>query len=441
MVTRRWGRRVLALALGSWLGSGLGAGWALAATDLPEAIAAALAWRPDLKRQDALTEAARAAVEEALAGYLPRIDASLATGWQYADTPTTRADGGGGANQWTKSGALAVNQLLFDGFRTDFRVERATAEAAAAAGEGAALAELVAIDTVEAYLDVQRNQAFVALAADNLEAHRRLLGQVRAQASAGQVTDADVAQARARAAFAEATLAERLGGLAQAVAAYVERVGGAPDELLEQDVPAGQRPTDEGAALAIGLAQNPSLAIGRAALAGSAAEVGIAQSRYWPQADLVGRAQGLDDSDGLAGWGTQVELGAEVGWNLYAGGGDRAAVARAEAELRASGHDLAERERQVREAVAVAYRQLLSAEAVLPALRDHAAAARQVLGGYRQQFDIGRRSLLDLLDAQGELFTAELRATDARYRLVLAHYRLLYAMGGLTRAVGIAGPR
>lgn len=412
-----------------------------AAADLPETVAAALAFRPDLQRQGALAAAAEAAVEAALADYLPRIDLSLATGWQFSENPTTRAsDGPTGVNQWHKTALLEGSQLLFDGFGTPYRVERAEAELAAARGERRELAELVAIEVVQAYLDVQRNEALVAVAAANLESHRRLLGQVQVQAAGGQVTDADLAQARARAAFAEAALAERLGGLARAIAVYVERVGAAPDGLVEQDAPQDLRPAGESDAIELALAGHPSLAVGRAMVAGGTAEVGVAESSYWPRLDLTARGSVLNDIDGIEGSGGRAEAGAELAWNLYAGGGDQARIDQAEAQLAASGYELEERARRVREEVAVAYRELLAAEAVLPPLRDHAEAARQVFAGYRQQFDIGRRSLLDLLDAQGELFNAQLRATDARYRLVLGHYQLIYAMGGLTRALGVTPP-
>jgi adhesin transport system outer membrane protein len=413
----------------------------LFAADLPDAVGQALDYRPDLRRQGALAEAAAAAVDRALADYLPRIDLTLSTGWQFTENTTTRAgDGPTGVNQWTKLGTLEGSQLVFDGFGTPYRIDQARAELGAVRAEGRQLAEMIAIDAVQAYIDVQRNQAFVAIASTNLEVHRRLLAQVRVQAAAGQVTDADVAQARARAAFAEATLAERLGGLAAAIAVYVERVGGAPEDLAEVDVPNGLRPAGEGDAVALALEQHPSLAIGRATVAGSTAEVGVAESRYWPELDLVARGALQDDIDGIEGSGGRAEAGAELSWNLYAGGGDQAAIERAEARLAASGYELDERARVVREDVAVAYRELLAAEAVLPPLRDHAEAARQVFAGYRQQFDIGRRSLLDLLDAQGELFTAEVRAADARYRLLLAHYQLAYSMGGLTRALGVTPP-
>ena len=411
------------------------------AADLSEAVGQALAYRPDLQRQGALAAAAEAAVDAALAGYLPQVDLTLASGWQFTENPTTRSgDGPTGVNQWNKFGALEASQLLFDGFGTPYRVDRARAELGTARAEGRQLVEMIAIDAVQAYVDVQRNQAFVEIASTNLAVHRRLLSQVRVQAAAGQVTDADEAQARARAAFAEATLAERLGGLATAIAVYVERVGAAPENLAEVDLPAGLRPAAEVDAVAVALEQHPSLTIGRAIVAGSTAEVGIAESRYWPELDLGARGGLQDDLDGIEGSGGRAEAGAQRSWNLYAGGGDQAAVERAEAQRQASGYALDERARLVREEVSVAYRELLTAEAVLPPLRDHAAAARQVFAGYRQQFDIGRRSLLDLLDAQGELFTAELRAADARYRLLLAHYQLAYSMGGLTRALGVAPP-
>ncbi len=412
-----------------------------AAASLSETVATALGFRPDLQRQDAVVKAARAAIDVALADYLPQIHLQLDSGWQYTESPTTRAgDGPAAVNQWHNEASLDGRQLIFDGFGTPYRVDAARARLAQNQSQRRELAEQIAIEAVQAYLDVQRNQAFVAIASTNLEVHRRLLRQVRVQAAAGQVTDADVSQAVAREALAEATLAERLGGLAIAVATFVERVGAAPDALQEQEAPQRLRPASEADAIATALAGHPALATGRAAVAVSDAEVGVAGATYWPQLEATARGGAFNDIDGVEGSGATVETGVELSWNLYNGGGDQAAIDQARSQLAASGYDLDEQARRIREEVSVAYRTLVAAEAVLPPLNDHAKAARQVFAGYRQQFDIGRRSLLDLLDAQGELFNAQLRASDARFRLVLAHYQLLFAMGGLTPALGVTPP-
>lgn len=435
---RLWRRRILAAVAGFLA---LASVAPASATSLKDAIDTALSFRPDLQRQGALVEVARAAIDAALAAYLPHLDIQLDSGWQYSETPTTRAgDGPAGVNQWHNEASFEGSQLIFDGFGTPYRIDAARARLTQSEWARREVVEQIAVEAVQAYLDVQRNQAFVAIADKNLQAHRRLLQQVRVQAAAGQVTDADVAQAVARAALAEAMLAERLGALASAVATYVETIGGPPEGLQEQDAPQRLRPASEAEAIETALAGHPSLATGRAAVAASDAEVGAASSTYWPT--LSARAQGtaFDDIDGIDGQGASVEGGVDLRWNLYNGGGDQAAIDQARSQLAASGYDLDDAARKVREDVSVAYRTLLAAEAMLPPLKDHAAAARQVFAGYRQQFDIGRRSLLDLLDAQSELFNAELRATDARFRLVLANYQLLFAMGSLTAGLGIAPP-
>ena len=165
-----------------------------------------------------------------------------------------------------------------------------------------------------------------------------------------------------------------------------------------------------------------------------------AQAPWWPQLDLLARASADRSIEVLGERTLLAEALAPATWNLYRGGGDSALLRQAEAELAATRLDRAERRRSVEEEVRVAYRALVAAEAIALPLQRHADAAQQVLVAYGQQFDIGRRSLLDLLDAQGELTAARLRAADTQYRLLLAHYELAYALGALTATLGLAAP-
>lgn len=456
----------------------LGAPQAVART-LEESVAAALSYRPDLERQGALLSAADAAVEAALADYLPQIDAQASAGWrvrageveELLDAPTpdpeeeggllakagaalaaaeaeTESDAGAGSgtrerfeaeSDWRYGAGLEVRQLVFDGFGTLARIAAARAGRDGRLASLREVAELAALEAVQAHLDVLRAGSLVEIAEANVAAHRRLAGRVRQLEQGGQVTGADGAQAAARLAIAEADFAERLGDLAEAVALYVSRVGAAPDALALPGLPQG-RPADEDSAVAAALAGHPSLAAADAEAAAGLAGVQGAEALWWPQLDLVARASADRSIEVLGGRTLQAEALAEATWNLYRGGGDSALLRQAEAELEATRLDRAERRRSVEEEVRVAYRNLLAAEAVALPLQRHAEAARQVLGAYGQQFDIGRRSLLDLLDAQGELTAARLRATDAQYRLLLAHYELAYALGDLTATLGLAAP-
>ncbi len=60
--------------------------------------------------------------------------------------------------------------------------------------------------------------------------------------------------------------------------------------------------------------------------------------------------------------------------------------------------------------------------------------------GYIQQFNVGRRSLLDVLDAKVEVFLARRNFISTEYDQTLAAYRVLNAMGMLTYALRVEHP-
>ena len=61
----------------------------------------------------------------------------------------------------------------------------------------------------------------------------------------------------------------------------------------------------------------------------------------------------------------------------------------------------------------------------------------QGLRAYNDQFDLGQRTLLDLLDAQNEYFDAQRAAMTARTNLMGAQARTLANMGLLTSAMSM----
>jgi adhesin transport system outer membrane protein len=75
--------------------------------------------------------------------------------------------------------------------------------------------------------------------------------------------------------------------------------------------------------------------------------------------------------------------------------------------------------------MATSWNSMANLRAQLPYLRDHAVATAKVREAYRQQFQIGQRTLLDLLDTENERFQAARALANAEYDLQLAQYRWL----------------
>ena len=115
--------------------------------------------------------------------------------------------------------------MLFDGFATQSEVQRQIARIDSASRRVQETAEFIALDAVEAHLDMLRNQALVELARENIEQHQRMLGQVRQLKGQGGGSIADVHQAEARLAEAQNALAVAFGNLHDAEALYLAVVG------------------------------------------------------------------------------------------------------------------------------------------------------------------------------------------------------------------------
>jgi outer membrane protein, adhesin transport system len=124
-------------------------------------------------------------------------------------------------------------------------------------------------------------------------------------------------------------------------------------------------------------------------------------------------------------------------WNLFRGGSDRAQE-RAFAERRYAAIDAAaDTRRTVEERVAIALYAKATSEERQTYLEDHATLSIEVLDSYKQQLDLGRRTLLDVLNAENEVFSARSNLIVGRYDDLFNQYVIEAAKGTLVQSLGI----
>ena len=155
------------------------------AVTLEDSVAATLETNPDVGVVQADREAIDQELRQARAEYLPSIDLRGAAGPEYTNSPATRnratrPPGGDSATtlmRWESQ--ITLSQMLFDGFATQSEVERQISRIDSAAYRVQEAAEFIALDAIEAHLEVLRNQVLVELARENVAEHERILGLVR----------------------------------------------------------------------------------------------------------------------------------------------------------------------------------------------------------------------------------------------------------------------
>ncbi|MFQ5954437.1 MAG: TolC family outer membrane protein [Kiloniellales bacterium] len=414
------------------------------AKSLVEAVETTIASFPELLRDRSLDRAAEQQIDRAFSRFLPTLDLDAASGYEYTDSPSTRGRKGaaerdaGGQQLWRSDTSAVARQLAFDGFGALNRLRLARAESRAASGLVYDTAERVGIRVVQVYLDVLRNREFVEFAEGNVTEHEVILAQIKDLAQAGLGLGSDVDQAKARLALARSGLEQRRGDLRQARARYTETVGEPPENLVRPAEPQYRIPQDMEAAVTEAIANHPAIRVTTATYQARLKQIKTIQARFYPRLDVEASGSYNDNKDGVLGPDSDLNARLRMRYNVLKGFGDLAAKRRSREQATAALEDDNERRRQVREDVRVAYQALITARERLAFLADHAEAEERVLTGYKEQFELGRRSLLDVLDAQNELFQARLALTDGDYRLLLAHFELMFTLGNLLQNLDVS---
>jgi outer membrane protein, adhesin transport system len=413
------------------------------ATTIEDSIQAALKTNPEVGVVAADREAIEQELRQARAEYLPSVDLRGAAGPEYTDNPVTRNDDDdhGSKTLLRLESQLTLTQMLFDGFATQSEVQRQIARIDSASYRVQEAAEFIGLDAVEAHLDVLRNQALVELARENLEQHQGILGQVRQLERQGAGSIGDVRQAESRLAEAQNSLAVALGNLRDAEAFYLAVVGIAPVDLEEGAAPVVAVPESPDAAASLASVSSPTVQIADADVEVAEAELRGARAGYYPNLDLELGAAAGNDIDGIEGNEVSAQALVVLRYNLFRGGADIAREREAFLRIKEARENLRVAQRDAEREARVAYNALLTARARLEALRLGVEAQRATRDVYAQQFDLGQRGLLDLLDAENELFIDRTNVVTATFTEMFAVYRVLAVIGMMLDTLDIDRPK
>lgn len=382
-------------------------------------------------------------LRQARALYLPSIDLRADTGVEHSDDPATRGglDDNDTEELWRYEAGLTLTQLLFDGFETKYENERQKNRVKSASSRVRETAELVGLSVVEAYLDVIRQRELLKIARENVAEHLSIMEQIEDSAASGRSTRADVEQIKARVASARAQESSVRQSLRVAESSYIREVGDAPGNLRIPVVPVDALHAGVDEQVKISLHQNPTIDIFEADIDVAHAEFQGAKASFYPHVDLQLNAREGRDLGGVRGRDTSASALMVMNWNLYRGGGDTARVREhIHRELQAK-EERDETARNVERDVRQTWAQMVSAGERARQFAAQAAANVEVVQAYRDQFDLNRRTLLDVLDAQNEYFVSRSNTVNAEFIEMFAIYRLLALKGELMATLGVDYPR
>jgi adhesin transport system outer membrane protein len=408
--------------------------WAQSApsADLDQIVKQAVESNPEVQSAYHQFRAAGRDVDEARGGYLPTIDLEGRAGRESRNFGVEE-------NFSDANGQLTLNQTLFDGFFTQSEVDRLSNAELVRYYELLDTAEQTALEALIAYQDVRRQRDLVTLAQDNYQEHLDVQAQVRESAEAGVSRGADFQQIEARVAQAQSNLVNERSNLHDVTARYRRIVGASPaDSLGGPALEGAEIPEDLGTAVTGAYEQSPSFRAALRDIEASRATIERERSGYFPQVDL-NASYGVDNraDSGLRDTQREARVGVEVRLNLFNGGSDQAATESAVEQLSAAQSQRDVACRNIRQTMAVAYNDVQRLAEQVETLNRYRLSADRVRVAYRDQFQVGQRTLIDVLDSENEFFQASRSYVNARVDRQIAVAEVLATGGQLLDAIGV----
>lgn len=372
----------------------------------------------------------------AKAGYLPSIDLNAAYGSGERDF----SDRG-----WHKQAQseITLTQVLFNGFRVQNKVKQGDYAALRSYYELNNNIERKALEASQVYLETLRYRELVQLAQANVDNHQRTFSQIQQRATQGVGNRADLSQAAGRLSLAQTNLMTEQANLNDIQARYIRIVGKAPAQNLSPVELDAAIPTDLDGVISAAYNTNKSLLATLSDMQYARANAQEAKSNIYPTISFVAKT-GLyqnrnsfnDEIDPRShGQDSAVEL--RLNYNLFNGGADKAAYKAATARVMQADDLKNIACNDIRQTAAVGYNNVNNLSNQMNWLQRHRDESAAVVKAYVDQFDIGRRSLLDVLDSQNEAFQSNRAYSSAQFDLMSAQLQVLYSIGKLLPVLGV----
>ena len=420
----------LALAISSWT----------YADTLQEIVQTTVNTNPEVLAAANERKAVSEEINQVKAGYYPTIDLAVGTGWELTNSPTTRSSGKGEVHLNRDEASIELRQMLFDGMATKNEVRRQTARTNSRAFSVSSASENTGLEAVDAYINVLRRQKLVELASDNLEAHQRFNEQIKLRSERGVGRQSDTEQSTGRLALAEANLVAEQSNLRDAETAYLRVTGVAVNSLSDPETPLNLIPQVLDEAIQQAINNHPTLKTAESDVESAYAQHDTAKSPFYPRVDFELGSTTNHDIDGVAGTNRDVTAMFRLRYNLLNGGKDTARRSETAHLINQASEIRNNTRRQVEESVRLSWNALQTVNNQMGFFKQHVDSSVRSRDAYQQQFNLGQRTLLDLLDSENEVFVARTSYVNAEYDQLFAMYRILNSMGTLLESLGVMPP-
>ena len=368
--------------------------------------------------------------------YYPVIDLSVSGGYTNTGNINNKINK---IDYTSYESSLTLTQNLFNGFSTTNKVDYEEARILAAAYNYMEKTNDIVFKMTNAYVNVLRSKELLETAQENVNINQTIFDKVNELYDSGLTTDSEVKKIQSALSLAKSNYTVQKNNAIDTYYNYRRILGRMPElDSMTKPIFNFKLPQSIQKAAMYAINNNPSLLVSRYNIKGAQSLYKQTKKEFYPKVDLE-VSQSYNDTDTLNNGFDQADdrFKAKVvlSYNIFRGGADKAAIQKNISKINQEVEIKRDLKRQVIEGLDLSWSAYEMIGLQLKDLKDYSGFSEKTLELYREEYDLGRRSLLDLLSAQNDVINSRSQIITAKYSQLFAKYRILDAMGLLTLAI------
>ena len=335
-------------------------------------------------------------------------------------------------NLFATSATLFARQNLYNGGRSTAFVAETDARILAAAYDVLNVANNAYLACSEAYINVVRARDLLQIAEENALTQERIMRQVREKTDAGFNRVSELYNSESRLSLAKASYISRQQDLNQALEYFHRQFGRLlrPEQFVKPEPtysPSGTLPET----VDVALKKHPALKVAKYNIETRRYTYEKSMAANYPSLDFELKSQYRNDTGGEEGDTNQSGAYLTLSYNFWDGGLREGEQARDQMAIRKEYQRSYIERRNVNETVRLAWNIMEAENYKTKYLTDHVAQSAKTLEAFKEEYYVGRRTLLDLLNMENEYTDAKISRVDSEFSHLIALYRLMQATGVL----------
>lgn len=409
----------------------------LNAQDLKTSIGEVIQTNPIIQERLKNYNATKEDITTSQAAYYPKLDISLSAGFENTEKSNLAAGIDDTSNDFdVYQGSVAYTQNLFNGFQTMHDVSEKEYKTLSSAYSYIEKVNDTAFEMVNTYIQVMRNVELLETAKENVKINDEIFVKVKKLYKAGLITRSEVNKIESSLALAKSNLVVQENTLLD-VNYNMHRVLGRyidPEKMSKPTLNVVFPKSIEDAAQ-FAMENNPSLLVSNYNIKLAQAAQKGKRSAFYPELDIEVSQSLSRNFSSIEGDNNRFRAMAYLKYNIFNGFADSSALQKSVSQVHQEVQTKNNLRRQVIEGLNLSWVAYEKLSEQLVHLKEYKKFSLKTLTLYAKEYDLGRRSLLDLLSSQNDFIGSKSQLIETQYSILFAKYRILDAMGILVSTV------